>query len=152
MKFVSVALTLAAIVLFIACGQAPTADTNARSSSANNVTTSPATPEAPRDLMAGGRKIYIENCAGCHKEDGRGGKIEIEGKSVDPDDLTSAKIKALPDDKLYGYIYKGIEDEGMPAFKDKLSEAQIREVVRYMRVELQKMPEAGNVNAANPRR
>ena len=90
--------------------------------------------------MAQGRKLYTDNCAGCHKEDGRGGKIEIEGKSIDPDDLTSEKIKSFSDEKIYGYVYRGIEDEGMPAFKDKLSEAEIREVVRYVRSEIQKMP------------
>ena len=90
--------------------------------------------------MAQGRNIYMSNCAACHKEDGRGGKIEIEGKSIDPDDLTANKFKSMPDDKIYGYIHKGIPDEGMPAFKDKLSEAEIREVVRYIRSEIQQIP------------
>lgn len=89
--------------------------------------------------MAQGRKLYMDNCAVCHKEDGTGGKIEIEGTSIDPDDLTTDKIKAFSDEKIYGYIYRGIEDEGMPAFKDKLSEAEIREVVRYLRSDIQKM-------------
>jgi mono/diheme cytochrome c family protein len=91
--------------------------------------------------MAQGRELYTDNCVGCHKENGKGGKITIEGKSIDPDDLTAQKIKDLPDDRLYRYIHNGIEDEGMPAFKDKLSEAEIREVVRYIRVELQNMPD-----------
>lgn len=92
------------------------------------------------DQLAAGRKIYTDNCAACHKEDGTGGKMEFDGKSISPDDLTAEKIKAFSDDKITGYIYKGIEDEGMPAFKDKLSEAEIREVVRYVRAGIQKMP------------
>lgn len=98
-----------------------------------------ATP--PPELMATGRKLYLANCAVCHKENGTGGKVEILGKSLNADDLTTDKMKQMPDDKMYGYIYKGIEDEGMPSFKDKLSEAEIREVVRFIRIELQKVPE-----------
>ncbi len=90
----------------------------------------------------------MDNCAACHKEDGTGGKIEIEGKSISPDDLTSAKIKAFDDKKITSYIYKGIEDEGMPAFKDKLSEAEIREVVRYVRADIQKMPPSVETKAS----
>ncbi|MBK9153107.1 MAG: cytochrome c [Chloracidobacterium sp.] len=88
--------------------------------------------------MATGRKLYADNCAICHKESGKGGKVEIEGRSISPDDLTGEKIKKMPDDRIYKYIFDGIADEGMPAFKDKLSEAEIREVVRYIRSELQK--------------
>mgnify|MGYP003462753455 FL=1 len=91
----------------------------------------------------------MDNCAACHKENGTGGKIEIEGKSINPDDLTTAKIKAFSDDKIIGYIYKGIEDEGMPAFKDKLNEAEIREVVRYVRGGIQKMPEPASNKPAS---
>ena len=68
-----------------------------------------------------------------------GGKMTIEGKTIDPDDLSSEKIRKFDDAKISKYIYEGIEDEGMPAFKDLLSEAQIREIVRYVRVDVQKM-------------
>lgn len=130
-------LLFSASFVFIACGQAP--QTNPPASGGNSVPAQPSAMPSP-DVMAEGRKIYMANCAACHKETGKGGKITIEGKSIDPEDLTAAKIKAFPDDKLYGYIFNGIEDEGMPAFKNKLSEAEIREVVRYLRIEIQKMP------------
>jgi len=134
-------LVLTLLGLFCACGQAPSTNTVQNGSASTPAASSPS-PAASVDLMAQGRKLYLDNCAGCHKEDGRGGKIEIEGKSIDPDDLTAEKIKAFSDEKIYGYIYRGIEDEGMPAFKDKLSEAEIREVVRYVRSDIQKMPPA----------
>ena len=123
-----------------ACAQTPSPNI-ATSNNASVPAASPqATTAAPEDILASGRKIYMDNCAGCHKEDGTGGKMEIEGRSIKPDDLTSAKIKSFPDDKIIDYIYNGIEDEGMPAFKDKLSEAEIREVVRYVRAGIQKVP------------
>lgn len=129
-----------AVSAFLGCGQAPEANSTAR----NPTPAQPATPqpEAPAvDLMAQGRKLYSDNCAACHKPDGKGGKVTIEGKTINPDDLTSDKIKNFPDEKIYSYVFKGIEDEGMPAFKDKLSEAEIREVVRFVRAEIQKMPQ-----------
>lgn len=95
----------------------------------------------PTETLAVGKKLYASNCAACHREDGKGGKIEFAGKVIKPDDLTSDKIRGLPDEKLYGDIFNGFEDEGMPAFRDKLSEAEIREVVRYVRVGIQKLPD-----------
>lgn len=141
-KFVKISIFFSAAVLFWACSSGP-ATNNAPNST--NVTKPPASPVAQSspavDALAQGKKLYTDNCVACHKENGTGGKIEIEGKSINPEDLTTAKIKAFSDDKIIGYIYKGIEDEGMPSFKDKLTEAEIREVVRYVRGAIQKMPE-----------
>lgn len=150
MKFVRLATVLAAAFLLGACGQTPSPN-SAMNNNAAKPAMSPQAPAVPVDQLAQGRKIYMDNCAACHKEDGTGGKIEIEGKSISPDDLTSAKIKAFDDKKITSYIYKGIEDEGMPAFKDKLSEAEIREVVRYVRADIQKMPPSAETKASPQR-
>lgn len=64
--------------------------------------------------------------------------MEIEGRKINPDDLTSEKIKGFSDDKIARYIRDGVEDEGMPSFKDKLSDAQIAEVIKYVRTTIQK--------------
>ena len=134
MKFIKLTVLLASAILAWACSQTP-----APNVVANNPPVQPAsTPAIPVDMLAGGRTLYMDNCAVCHKEDGTGGKMEIDGKSIRADDLTSAKIKAFSDEKITGYIYKGIPDEGMPAFKDKLSEAEIREVVAYVQQGIQK--------------
>ena len=118
----------------------------------NNATVSRSTPaplpSATLDEVASGRKLYEQNCAGCHKEDGSGGRMEIEGKKINADDLRGDKIKGFTDEKILGYISNGIEDEGMPAFKGKLSEGEMRDVVKYIRVEIQKMPAA---SAAPPK-
>src|SRR4030095_12279887 len=97
-------------------------------------------PAATIDELASGRKVYMDNCAKCHREDGSGGEVEIEGKKLDPEDLTSAKIKRFPDDKMIRIIMNGAEDDGMPGFKGKLPEGEMRDVVKFVRVELQKMP------------
>jgi len=128
-----------AILIALACG-----DSNKPANVAvNSVNTSPPQtplPKATIDELASGRKLFASNCANCHKENGTGGEVIIEGKKLNPDDLTSAKIKGFADDKILRYITNGIEDEGMPSFKDKLSEGEMRDVVKFIRVELQKMP------------
>ncbi|HMQ04512.1 MAG TPA: cytochrome c [Pyrinomonadaceae bacterium] len=140
------ALCVTAILIFvISCGDQPNANISTSSSNDSGVPTAAPSP----DLMATGRKLYTDNCAICHKEDGTGGRIEIDGASITPDDLTSKKIREMDDARIYRYVFEGIVDEGMPAFKDKLSEAEIREVVRYLRIELQQRPEPGSPAAAN---
>ena len=52
---------------------------------------------------------------------------------IDPDDITTAKQKAKPDEKIFGYISEGFPDDGMPAFKDKLTEAEIRSIIKHVR-------------------
>ena len=69
----------------------------------------------------------------CHKESGKGGKVTIDGKSIDPDDVTTARLKAKPDEKIYEYISDGFPDDGMPAYKDKLSPEQIKAIVSHIR-------------------
>jgi mono/diheme cytochrome c family protein len=138
-RYIISAIALCAC-LGIACGGSQT--TNVANNTRVNSST-PATtplPSATLDELASGRKIYEQNCANCHKEDGTGGPMEIEGKKIKPDDLTSEKIKAFSDEKILGYIVNGVEDEGMPAFKGRLSEGQMRDVVTYVRREIQKMP------------
>jgi len=140
MKTRSYVIAFISAVFFAGCGGAGQTNT-AVNVNQNAVSPTASAPATPVDEMAEGGKLFKQNCAICHKEDGSGGKVTIEGRSLDADDLTSAKIKAFSDDKMIGYVYNGVEDEGMPSFKDKLTEAQIREVVRYVRAGIQKMPE-----------
>lgn len=102
-----------------------------------NATTTPV-PVATINELASGKKVYEQSCANCHKGNGTGGTMEIEGKKLNPDDLTSEKIAKFSDEKIIGYIVNGVPDEGMPAFKGKLSEGEIRDVVKYIRTEFHK--------------
>jgi mono/diheme cytochrome c family protein len=140
---------ITAIGLFCAlslagCGGSTTS--NANSPAANNATANAAPSNTSNsavpntDLLARGRELYVKNCAQCHKESGEGGPTVVDGRKMKPDNLTDDRRKKLSDDKYIESMVKGIEDEGMPSFKDKLSEAEMREIVRYIRIELQKMP------------
>jgi len=135
LKFCAVAI----FALFVFYGCSGTRPENvAQNSDANNVPTNVHPSETPNEI-AMGQKLYSDNCAKCHKEDGTGGKVTIDGKELDPDDLTSKKVTGFSDDKITNYIKNGLEDDGMPAFKDKLSSDQIKEVVKFVRENLQKV-------------
>lgn len=123
-----VALTL------LGCSQGKTG--NSAAGNVNSANIAQNTP--PPDTAATGRELFKKNCAACHKESGKGGKMEFEGKSINPDDLTSDKIKHISDQKIFEYITDGVTDEGMPSFKGKLKEPEIREIVKFIRAELQK--------------
>lgn len=139
MKQFAFAVIFGSIMLAIGCGNAPTNTVSVNKSTPVPTASAAATPV---DELAGGRELFKQNCAICHKEDGTGGKMTIEGRTINPDDLTSDKIKRFSDEKIAGYITNGVIDEGMPAFKEKLSEAQIRDVVAYVRRGIQKIEAA----------
>jgi mono/diheme cytochrome c family protein len=119
--------------ILIACGPASTNE----NLSANQAPKTPPVPAATVDELASGKKAYETNCMICHKSDGTGGKVSIEGENLNVEDLTTKKIKGFSDEKMISYIMNGIEEEGMPSFKRKLSEGEMRDVVRYIRTELQ---------------
>lgn len=124
----------------VACGQATqnTSTTNTVANTNKTATSTPAaTPATEVSAAKSGKDLYTINCMTCHKDSGKGGKVTVEGKELNPDDLTSAKMTAKTDEKLYAYIADGIVDEGMPAFKDSLSKAEIDAVVKHLR-DLQK--------------
>ncbi len=134
MKGVKVSILIVAIAIFIAaCGQAATTNNNI-SVSGTPATPAPVEPSATIDQAEFAKGLYAKNCAICHKDTGKGGKVTVEGKTIEPDDITTAKMKAKSDEKLAEYISEGYPDDGMPAFKEKLTPDQIKVVVRHMRV------------------
>ncbi len=145
MKLLKIGLILLALALFIfACNQ-----TNNTSNPANNVvnnntvantntqTSSPAISPPAVDEHVSAKNIYKEICSNCHKEDGTGGKTTIEGKTINAENFRTEKMKNMADEKYFKYIENGILDEGMPAFKGKLTDDQIKSVVKFIRKEFQ---------------
>lgn len=155
MKLLKLALLCLALAIFIiACDQTPTnnntatnttknaAVNTANNAAQNNSTTSANMPvnipeDVAQDETVSGRKIYMEVCANCHKENGTGGEVTIEGKTINADNLTTAKMAKMADAKYVDYIKNGVPDEGMPAFKDKLNDEQINSVIKFIRTEFQ---------------
>ncbi len=90
------------------------------------------------DDLASARKIYSEKCAKCHKEDGSGGITELESGKIKAPNFKSERMKkGGDDDDWIETIENGAKEDGMPAFKDKLSENEIKDLVKFIRKEFQ---------------
>jgi mono/diheme cytochrome c family protein len=106
---------------------------NLATNKANNVQKANTEPAATIAKALTGQDLYTTNCMTCHKDSGKGGRVTIEGRSINPEDLTEDKLKKADDVKLVQYINEGFPDDGMPAFKDKLTTAEIEQVVKHIR-------------------
>ena len=87
--------------------------------------------EGPADAKA----TFDQKCSKCHGEDGKA-KTKL-GKKSHASNFTRAKWqKRTTDDEIIKAITDGIVEKGkrlMPAFKEKLSEEEIRALVTYVR-------------------
>ena len=133
MNAIKLGVVLAGTLFLITACQQPASNTANTSANVNSRPGETAKPAATVDVIAEAKEIYATNCMICHKENGTGGPVTIDGKKLKPDDLTSEKIKLMTDEKLIGYVTNGVIDEGMPAFKGKLSEDEIKLAVAHVR-------------------
>lgn len=88
---------------------------------------------APDSVEERGRVIYLERCAVCHGPEGRGDGPEAPFLSPRPASLISAGSSVKSDAELLAVIANGKPRSAMPAWKDRLSEEQRREVLAYIR-------------------
>ena len=72
---------------------------------------------------------YKAKCAMCHGADGKG--ATPAGKSMGAHDFSSAEIQKLTDAQLAGIITNG--KNKMPAYGKSLKEAEIKDLVTYIR-------------------
>ena len=112
MKILKLCLVLSAIAMFVfACSENKPANSNTtgatNKSTANANTTATIQPTAAVDELAAAKKTYSEKCVRCHKEDGTGGKTEIDGLKINAPDLTTDKKKKEPDSEFIEAIEKG---------------------------------------------
>ena len=73
--------------------------------------------------------VYKSKCAMCHAADGSGNSPT--GKAMKVTDLRSEEVQKKTDAQLIEITTNG--KAKMPAFKGKLTEPQIKEVVTYIR-------------------
>ncbi len=77
-----------------------------------------------------GAELYAKNCASCHAKDGTGNTAM--GKKSKVKDYTDAKNQAeFTDAAALKVILEG--KDKMKGYKDKISEAEATELVKYIR-------------------
>ncbi len=84
---------------------------------------------------ADAKENWEKNCVKCHGADGKG-ETKM-GKKLAVRDLTDPKVQSsFTDDKAAAAIKDGVKAEGkqtMPGYADKLSDADIKALVTYVR-------------------
>lgn len=75
--------------------------------------------------------IFRQNCAVCHGQEANG--KEIDGKQIPS--LRYGDAANLTEDQIYQQIKEG--KLPMPAFKNQLTEKEIRQMVQFIRRDLQ---------------
>ena len=132
MKRISLALTSLAIALSaIACTETAT-PTN---TSTRTTAPSPVASPSPVDEFATARANYAKNCEACHGETGVGGLVKVDNKQIKVPSLKAEHAVKHTDEQLTKMITNG--EEAMPAFKDKMTAAEIADMVRFVRKEFQ---------------
>ncbi|MBS1792856.1 MAG: cytochrome c [Acidobacteria bacterium] len=115
MKLLKITVTLSFIAAAAACGSAP--------------------PPRPAFVIADSKSyeasIFRQNCAICHGQEANG--KEIDGKIIPSLRYGDAAKKS--EQEIYLQIKEG--KLPMPAFKNQLTEDEIRKMVRFVRRDLQ---------------
>ena len=97
----------------------------------NNATATPSTSATP-DAFAAVRGIYAKDCQNCHGVDGKGGRVKLEdGKRLRVPSLREGHALRHPNSDFVKQIMQG--GDGMPAFKDKLNQQQMDEMISFIR-------------------
>jgi mono/diheme cytochrome c family protein len=123
------AIVLAAAILFSAAlimGQNPSYQPDPDWRAPDGAASKP-NPLATRpDAAAGGKKLFLRNCAECHGSDGSG---IVKKRAAD---LRLPVVQDQSDGALFWKITNGNTDRGMPAFS-KLPEMQRWQLVLFLR-------------------
>ena len=95
MNYLKLACILAAFsLLLIACSdQKPVSNTTAENVSPPRNTVLKSPEPLVENTLEAGKTLYANNCAKCHKEDGTGGKVEIDGKTLKADWLLTIAVR-----------------------------------------------------------
>lgn len=87
---------------------------------------------APVAGQQGAQQIWDNRCASCHGADGRG-RTKKGRKLKAPDFTTSKWQQTTAEEEIEDAIANGVPKTKMPAFKGKLSDAEIASLVAFVR-------------------
>ena len=132
MKLILLALTCVAFALVVsACTETATPTNSSTTRTAASPAAPAAAPSASVDEFAAARENYAKNCEGCHGPDGKGGLVKTDDKQIKVPSLLAQHAIKHTDAEIVDFITNGHEE--MPPFKEKLSAAEINDLVRYVR-------------------
>ena len=101
----------------------------------------PLQPTAP--ALKSAREVYLDKCAHCHGDTGKGDGRDASRYDPQPTDFTDAKrMNGVTDGELFYKISEG--KKPMPVFKNKLTEDQRWELVLFIRSFARSSPAANN--------
>jgi len=141
MKLIKLALTCAALTVFVISCTTETTNTNqvsngnTRPQTANSPASTAQVSPTPADEFAQTRVVYAEMCTVCHGPKGDGGTVKIQGKQLKVPSLKEGHALNHNEAQLAKQISDG--GDGMPAFKDRLKPEVINDLVRLIRKEFQ---------------
>lgn len=129
MKKISFVLTIVIALTVAACTDTSTP------SDTSSTPASPPARTAPEDEFAAARANFGQHCVACHGENATGGLVKINSKEIKVPSLKTGHALDHSDEELKNMIANG--EQVMPPFKDKLSDAEIAELVTFIRKEFQ---------------
>ena len=138
MKSFKFAVVLTATILFVtACAKTEAPNTQVNSSVANTASVSPPAAASPvNDQFAAAKAIYDQKCVKCHLQSGEGGKVQIDTVTLKVPNFRDPRNQDDDDADYIDRVEHGASGK-MPAFKNKLTDEEIKSVVGYIRHEFQ---------------
>jgi len=132
-----VVIALVTLVVAIACHSA------GNNNQARNLNSQPAptgsaatnSNSPPTDEVAAGRQTYNQFCVKCHKQNGEGGEVDMEGVKLKAPSLREGHALRHTDQEYVKQIANG--GHGMPSFKNRLDQQRINDLVRFIRHDFQ---------------
>jgi mono/diheme cytochrome c family protein len=105
---------------------------------------------ATPDVLAAGAALYVDKCANCHGDKGKGDGPEAEMYDTPPSDLTRpGRFDNTTDGEIFWKITKGRRP--MPGFAKQLSDDQRWQLVHYVRkIVAQPVPRPAAAKPAKP--
>lgn len=101
-------------------------------------------PSTGADTLVQGKQIYESNCAGCHGSSGQG-----HGVSNAPPLNNNGSTWAMPPSELRALV-RGGTHEGMPAFGQRLNEAEVNALLAYIQTWWSAEQRAGYESGGQP--
>ncbi len=82
------------------------------------------------ETITSGKELFLDNCAACHGDNGRGLSAEETGLEKSTPNL-GKRLKSHSDGDFFWKIQNGRGE--MPSFKDDLTDKEIWEIIHFIR-------------------